>query len=205
MHDRARIVGRAGVAALLGDLLAVTSAPVHLVGHSYGGQVQLAAVTGMRSAKAVESVLLLQPAVNYLCLSARLPGGTPSAYRTVLSRVRQPLLTTYSKHDFPLTAMFHRAFRRHGDVGEVAAWPVPPGPYAALGGFGPGELGEECEWDKLPVPAWTQASATGGRVRALDGSTHISGHGDVTNAACCGLLRSQLLSASEAPSAPEGP
>jgi hypothetical protein len=197
MHDRARNVGRSGVSALLRDLLAVTRAPVHLVGHSYGCQVHLAAVTAMRSSRPVESALLLQPAVNYLCLSARLPNGRPSAYRDVLSRVRQPLLITYSKHDFPLTRLFHRALRRHGDVGEVAAWPAPPSPYAALGGFGPGELGDECEWGKLPVPAWSRAPAAGRRVRALDGSAHISGHGDVTNSACCGLLRSQLLGASE--------
>ena len=84
MHDRARTVGRAGVAALLDDLLDAAAAPVHLVGHSYGGQLQLAAVSAVRSEQQVESALLLQPAVNYLCFSARLPGGAPAAYRGVL-------------------------------------------------------------------------------------------------------------------------
>ncbi len=197
MHDRARTVGRTGVAALLDDLTEVTSTPIHLVGHSYGGQVQLAAVSKLGSGKKVESVLLLQPAVNYLCLSARLPDGAPSGYRNVPSQLRQPLLTTYSQRDFPLTKMFHRALRRAKDVGEVAAWPYPPSRYAALGGYGPGELGDECAWSKLPVPATSEALTVNKRVHALDGSNHISGHGDVTNEACCGLLRSQLLSATE--------
>jgi hypothetical protein len=192
MHDRARTVGSSGAAALLGDLLSVSSAPVHLVGHSYGCQLHLAAVRGMRSEKMIESALLLQPAVNYLCFSARLPGGGPSAYRAVLFRLRQPLLSTYSRHDFPLTRVFHRALRRRGDLGEVAAWPVPPSAYAALGGYGPGELADECLWQDLPVPA-VSLPAADKRIYALDGSAHISGHGDVTNSACCGLLRSQLL------------
>ena len=66
-------------------------------------------------------------------------------------------------------------------------------PYAALGGYGPGDPGEECQWRDLPVPASWSAPDQEEHLQALDGSAHIAGHGDVTNAACCGLLRAQLL------------
>lgn len=198
MKDRADLVGRADVARLLDDLIAKTSAPVHLVGHSYGCRLLMSAIASMASEQRLTSLLLLQPAVNYLCFAHRLPSGGTGGYRPVLQRLRQPLLTTYSRNDRALTSFFHLALKRRRDLGEAVAapWPYPPSPYAALGGYGPGEVGSECTWRDLPLPPDQHNLADAAKLHALNGTAHIRDHGDVSNEACCWALRSQLAWAS---------
>ncbi len=183
MKDRAGQVGAHGVGTLLRDLLAAGDARVHLVGHSYGGKVVLSATAIAPLPRPVESMLLLQPAVSHLCFADRVPGtDRPGGYRPVLARVAKPILSTFSRHDFPLTRTFHLAVRRKKDLGEAQiAAAEPPSVYAALGGFGPRRCGEKLINIK-PVndPYDLDVDA---EIYGLNGDAAIGGHGDISNEA----------------------
>jgi pimeloyl-ACP methyl ester carboxylesterase len=195
MKDRAGTVGAVGVGPLLRDLLAAGegTARVHLVGHSYGGKVVLAALCHQPLPRPVNSLLLLQPAVSYLCFAAAVPDlGRPGGYRTALERVELPIMTTFSARDFPLTRVFHLAVRRWSDLGEgpVAAPAREPGlpraalapnRYAALGGYGPGGCSAgECSEIAMRAPGeHYDLGPDQPRLLALRGDDYIADHGDV--------------------------
>lgn len=196
MKDRAGLVGSRGVGTLLrAALTAAPHARFHLIGHSYGARVLLNAVSRPEDGelpRPVDSLLLLQAAVNHQCFSAQLadPPHAAGGYRSALSQVRLPILSTFSAHDIPLHEVFHLAVRRGKDLGDigVAADPdEPPSKYAALGGYGP--RGAELDWRATDTKLPLGASATetdfydvgpgAPRVWALNGRASIRGHGDV--------------------------
>ncbi|HEY6411243.1 MAG TPA: hypothetical protein VIY29_27605, partial [Ktedonobacteraceae bacterium] len=145
MKDRAGVVGAHGVCSLLHDLLANSgSAYLHLVGHSYGCKVLLSALCFQDVPRPVHSILLLEPAISYLCFAKDATGtGQPGGYRSALQKVEDPILLTFSSHDIPLTQLFHLAVRRPSDLGEMQIAGAPPSRYAALGGYGPGGVDNE--------------------------------------------------------------
>lgn len=200
MKDRAGRVGATGVAALLGEIQGATSRPVHLVGHSYGGKVVLSAVCRMPvEAHPVESVLLLQPAMSYLCFAARVPGlNTPGGYRPALGRVRQPVLSTFSAKDVPLTWMFHLAVRRDSDLGEALIAAAPPSRYAALGGYGPPENPPEVEIVQARAPGAHYPRERDRELLGVQASDVIGGHGEINNDATWWMLADQVRRAAEA-------
>ena len=137
MKDRAAVVGRTGVATLVGSLLDASSAHLHLVGHSFGAKLLLSAVEATAAGRPISSLLLLQAAVSCQCFAAGLPGsGEPGGYRSVLGQVRSPLVATFSPHDRVLGWAYPIALRRTRDAGEVQA-AGPAGPHEALGARGP--------------------------------------------------------------------
>jgi hypothetical protein len=186
MKDRAGTVGARGLGPVLTGLLRNSQADVHLTGHSFGAKVVLSALSLQRHPRKVKSVLLLQPAVNAFCFSPsiRENGGRPGAYRMALDQSEQPIFSTFSAQDSPLTKFFHLALRRDGDLGELRAAAGPPSKFAALGGFGPGGM-EDGESKTIPMmhsPAKYDLSDPRIRLYALDGSGGmITGHGDVRN------------------------
>jgi hypothetical protein len=191
MKDRAGTVGAKGVGpVLVQKLLAKDQPRVHLIGHSYGAKVILSSLCSQAPAHPAASLLLLEPAVSYLCFGENLDGkGRQGGYRDALARVRQPVLSTFSSADTPLTKFFHLAVIRDSDWGEQKIAGEPPNKFAALGGFGPGGLrpGESKTLDVLspdaPTPAnrYPQGEA-GIRIYGLNGSQgQITGHGDVAN------------------------
>lgn len=185
MKDRAGKVGARGVGALLRDLLAACDARVHLIGHSYGAKIVLSATAAETLPRPVNSMLLLQPAVSHLSFADQVPGtDRAGGYRAVLDRVTQPILSTFSSHDFPLTTTFHLALRRDKDLGEAqiaGAGDEPPSPYAALGGFGPRGCGEQLiDIHDLNAPYQLDPGVP---IYGLRGDAAISGHGDISNEA----------------------
>lgn len=195
MKDRAGRVGTRGVGPLVADLLEATGARVHLVGHSYGGKVALSALCAQRFPRPVESALLLQPAVSHLCFSEDVPGlNRPGGYRAALDprRCRQPLLTTFSARDVPLTRTFHLALRRRSDLGEVGVAGAAPSRYAALGGFGPGGLDGEATVVPAAPPGARYPLGAGARVIGVEASSVISGHGDISNPSTWWMLLDQV-------------
>jgi hypothetical protein len=198
MKDRAGRVGGRGVADLLRRLVdASPEVRVHLVGHSYGAKVVLSALcVGSAPSRPVDSVLLLEPALSALCFATNVDGsGRPGGYRAALERTRQPILTTFSSHDVPLTRFFHLAVRRPSDLGEAVIAGTPlPSKYGALGGFGP----YGCDADRVVVPPAgpPQSYPLGGpkRIVAIEGDTIISGHGAVTSPATAWMLLDQVMS-----------
>ncbi|HEY6746750.1 MAG TPA: hypothetical protein VI357_13650 [Mycobacteriales bacterium] len=196
MKDRAGRVGARGVHDLLGRLVAAgPDVRVHLIGHSYGAKVVLSALcAGDPPGRPVDSVLLLEPALSALAFATDVDGtGRPGGYRSALERSRQPILTTFSSHDVPLTKLFHLAVRRASDLGEAVIAGTPlPNRYAALGGFGP----YGCDADTVVVEPTTDGYPLGGpkRIVAVRGDSVISGHGAVTNPATAWMLLDQVMS-----------
>lgn len=193
MKDRAGLVGGTGVHALLRDILDATGARVHAIGHSYGAKIVLSATCAGPLPKPLHSMLLLQPALSHLAFAATVPSTTRAGgYHPALARVRRPILATYSRHDFPLTKLFHLAVRRKADLGEarIAAAGEPPSKYAALGGFGPRHSGEKLI-DILDAPADYQLDEAV-RLYGVDGSRTISGHGAISNESTWWALNSLM-------------
>jgi len=183
MKDRAGKVGARGVGPLLHDLLAASDARLHQIGHSYGGKVMLSATAIAPLPREVDSMLLLQPAVSHLCFASKVPGTNRSGgYQPVLERVKKPILSTFSRHDFPLTKIFHLALRRKTDLGEAQiAAGEPPSRYAALGGFGP----RRCNEKLIDIQSVNGAYDLDPEVQiyGLRGDEAINGHGDISNEA----------------------
>jgi pimeloyl-ACP methyl ester carboxylesterase len=184
MKDRAGVVGANGVGPLLRDMLAVNeNTRFHLVGHSYGARVLLNAVArpeGQPLPRPVDSLLLLQPAVNHLCFADTLSGGRAGGYRNAPDLVKRPIMTTFSVHDFPLRNIFHLALRRGKDIAEVeAAADEPPNQYAALGGYGP--RGTD-DWREVAIKDPDDHYDFGKnapRIWAVNGAKTIRGHSDI--------------------------
>src|SRR5690606_40637510 len=105
MKERAGRVGGAGVRAMLhGILSASANSRVHLIGHSYGCKVVLSALAnGSAPPRAVESVLLLQPATSAKCFADADDRSPAGGYRPALERARQPIITAVSSHAEPRT------------------------------------------------------------------------------------------------------
>jgi hypothetical protein len=186
MKDRAGTVGAAGVARFIEDLLRDSAAHVHLVGHSYGARVMLAATCATRDVRKVRSMLLLQPAVSHLCFAAPIPGTERRAgFADAPDKVELPILATFSPHDRPLRTFFHLALWRRGDLGDLdmAARARTP-KYGALGGYGPSGLEQRAVVRPMALPP-ASYDLTGDEVAvvALDGAQTIHGHGDVINVA----------------------
>jgi hypothetical protein len=201
MKDRAGTVGVSGVAALLRQILQRTPAPIHAVGHSFGGKVMLSALAAEPPpSRKLASMLLLEPAVSHLCFAAAVPGRTgPGGYRPVLDRIAGLILSTYSASDFPLHTIYHLALLRQKDLGEaqIAAGATragnPPNAYAALGGYGPRGAGEVLI-DPIPAPGSNFNIPNGARLVGLDGSfeKRIGSHGGVASQYTAWALRSQM-------------
>jgi hypothetical protein len=185
MKDRAGTVGAAGVHELLRDVLAACTSSIHLIGHSYGCKVVLSAAAAGSLSRKVTSILLLQPAVSYLCFAVDADQeGHAGGYRGVLDRVVQPVLSTFSSRDFALARLFHLAVRRKTDIGDQKIAGAPPSRFAALGGYGAGGLApaEGREVDAhLEGDPYTEIAVPAVRVVSINGSQPISGHGDVSN------------------------
>lgn len=202
MKDRAGTVGYNGVAALLRDVLTASAAAgtrLHAVGHSFGCKVVLSAICSPAPLpRPVSSVLLLQPAISYLCFAESVPKtNKPGGYRGALNgaRVQAPIFATYSKLDFPLHETFHIALRRRDDTGEmqIAADGVtsagePPSSFAALGGYGPRGAGQKLI-EPLPALGTPYPAEMNAPIVAFDGSQGIiTGHGDIKNDATAWAL-----------------
>jgi hypothetical protein len=99
--------------------------------------------------------------------------------------VRHPILSTFSKKDFPLHGTFHLSLRRDSDLGEaqIAAGGTsagdPPSRYAALGGYGPRGAGQSLI-DPIPGTGESYGDLGVAPIIGLDGSKgRITGHGDI--------------------------
>lgn len=184
MKDRAGRVGSLGVSPLLIDMMNAGTQSMHLIGHSYGAKVILSATSFASLPHQLESMLLLQPAVSHLCFAENVDGnGTPGGYRVALERVRQPIMTTFSRHDVPLTKTFHLALRRETDLGEQLIAGAAPSRFAALGGYGPSGINNELGTVAMRDPSepYPELDRQDIKILALQGDRTISGHGDISN------------------------
>lgn len=196
MKDRAGVVGAHGVGPLLIDLLTKNpTARVHLVGHSYGCKVVLSALCYQELPRSVHSLLLLQPAISYLCFAQDATGnGQPGGYRVALQRVEEAIMTTFSSEDMPLSQLFQWAVIRPSDVGEMNIGGAAPSRYAALGGYAPGGCDADCK--VVPIKSIGDAYDMGAdapKIYALNGANAIHGHTDIDNQFTWWALYEQVI------------
>lgn len=180
MKDRAGTVGAKGVAPLLAQLLTKSdSARIHLIGHSFGCKVVMTAVSVMpESDRKVESALLLQGAVSQYAFSADVPErNKPGGFANTLTRIRRPIIATFSQRDAALRKGFPLSVRRHDDVGELQ-FAGKPSKYGALGGEGP--QATKATMVKIKNPGDSYDLAHSERILGVDGTRTITGHGDIS-------------------------
>ena len=207
MKDRAGRVGARGVATLLHDLqVAAPNARFHLIGHSYGCKLLLSALTAKVPARPVDSLLLLQAAVNGRCFAPNRGDGSPGGYRPALARVQQPILVTFSDKDTSLRKLFHWIMRRPDDLGEIAIAggddeEVPPSPYCALGGWGPMNTTNDTTWTDMKHEPDLYDLAGAKDILAVRANSDITSHGDIANAGSYWALYSLVRAASSIPAA----
>jgi pimeloyl-ACP methyl ester carboxylesterase len=170
---------------MLEALLQRSTARIHLLGHSYGCKVVMTALCAPATLpRPVESVLLLQPAISQYAFAERVPDrDQPGGFRRALDRVRLPVAVTYSAEDVALHDMFHLSVRRKEDLGELqfAGEGSTPSRFAAMGGYGPQESG--ARWIGIQPPGTAYLFDGSSRVLAINGTRHISGHGEISNPA----------------------
>jgi pimeloyl-ACP methyl ester carboxylesterase len=155
---------------------------VHLVGHSYGAQVMLSAVTNATLPRPIHSMLLLQPAVSRLCFARDVGTGRAGGYRQSLPKIRLPILSTFTRNDVALYRFYHWALRRKGDLGGIGHAGSGPSRYAALGGHGPGGCSGECRIEPLrDVGDWYRIDDPALQVLGLNSDEGIRNHGDINN------------------------
>lgn len=198
MKDRAGTVGTHGVGPLLrGIKERCGSARIHLLGHSFGAKIVMSALVSgdLAGDGKVDSVLLLQPAINGFAFSGDVDHrGFPGGFHPNLDRSRLAILSTFSKHDAPLTKLFQFALRRKADLGEVRTAAGAPSKYAALGGFGPQGLAPAEGRDiDMPAPGTAYDLGAGApKLYGVKGDRFIDGHSGIVNEACAWALWSQV-------------
>jgi hypothetical protein len=195
MKDRAGLVGTQGVAEILSRILDATKNPVRLIGHSYGSRVMLTAVSvPLGLPRKVDSLLLLQPAVNRYCFAVLIPDlGVKGGFVPALDRVQRPIFSTFSRDDAPLRYLFQFAARRLKDLGELRAAASEPSIYAALGGYGAAGM-IPADYHEAPMQDVGGAYPRFEKLRVLgvDGSGKINGHGDIRSPYACWVLLDQV-------------
>ena len=187
MKDRAGIVGSRGVYDVLQRLQAYRrqGLRIHLIGHSFGGKLVTAAITGDRRGppNTVDSLVLLQAAFSHFALSTaeqiRAVGVETSlsgAYASVMSDqlVAGPIVVTYSSQDRANQFWYPRGVVVSNDFLERAA-------VSKFGSLGADGLqGPVVNTIILGRDSLADRVGTGGRWHFnADGSTVIRGHSDL--------------------------
>jgi hypothetical protein len=195
MKHRARTVGEQGMHHFVAELQRVSTARIHLMGHSFGCIVVSSILGGPngtgRLPRPVESVVLVQGALSLWSFADRLPDSPkPGYFRALLplgnasGAVIGPIVTTQSEKDLAVGLAYPAAV---GLVGEVDFAPNAPLPkFGGVGTFGiqGNPLAES--GDLLD-----QRGAYGflpGRVYNLNGSRFIGGHSAIDGPEVAHLL-----------------
>jgi hypothetical protein len=181
MKDRAGVVGSTGVGPLLRSLRdELPHVRIHLAGHSFGGRLVTAAVSGDRTDKPLpaHSLTLLQAAFSHNGFAKDYEPGKDGFFRRVVSEspgLPGPVVVTHTSRDLPnrwaypmasrlarhKSAVFGGADDLYGAIGSNGAQRTPEAEFAEL-------LGSDGVYHFAP-----------GRIHNLDSSAFISGHNDV--------------------------
>jgi hypothetical protein len=199
MKKRSGVVGQTGVRAVIAAVQGrFPAARVHLIGHSFGCKVMLAAVAGPGEPppRPVQTLVLLQGAVSFEAMAARVSGtGSPGGYRAAIdpARVDGPIVATYSRLDKACSQAYPLGSRVAGQVGELEALFDR---YRALGAVGASGIGEELE-HRLPMMAVGKPYGFGGPgVWSIDGGTppaaFITGHSVIRSPQVAWLIWSAM-------------
>jgi pimeloyl-ACP methyl ester carboxylesterase len=134
MKTRAGLVGHKGLSALLKRCRAAyPDLRLHLVGHSFGGRLVIAAAAALDPNTKNVTISLLQAAFSHNGLSADFGQGKPGGFRPVISEKRAsgPIIVTHTKSDSAVGVAYPLASRIANQV--AAALGDANDPYGGMG------------------------------------------------------------------------
>ncbi|UOQ95919.1 hypothetical protein MUN81_11660 [Hymenobacter sp. 5317J-9] len=179
MKERAGLVGSTGLRGVLASIKQVHPAlKLHLVGHSFGGRLVTAAISGQDQFEAA-SLSLLQAAFSHYGFSDSYDDShKPGFFRPLLTsrRVTGPVLATHTAADFAVGRMYPLASRLAGQVAADLGGPTDT--YGGIGRNGAQKTPEATTGTLLRVPG-TYAFAPG-RIHNLNADGIIGNHSDIS-------------------------
>ena len=180
MKERAGVIGRSGVNALLAEAFAARpGVRVHLVGHSFGGRLVTSLASALAAGTQARTLTLLEAAYSHYGLAKDYLGHGPGAFRAIIDgkTVRGTISITHSVHDwavglaYPIaSAIAHQSGSAIGDASDFYGGMGRNGAQATDEAFDDTLLGEQTPYDPLPA---------GKSIRNLNGDDIITSHGDV--------------------------
>lgn len=186
MKKRAGIVGQTGVRAAVAAIQGrFQDARIHLLGHSFGCKVALAAVAGPGEplARPVQTLVLLQGAISDEAMAEEVTGtNLPGGYHAALdaSRVDGPIVATFSRLDKACSEAYPIGSRLAGQVGELEGLLDR---YRALGAVGARGIEDDMDHRIAMQDTGEAYPFTGRGVWSIDGGTppsaFITGHSEI--------------------------
>jgi hypothetical protein len=194
MKERAGTVGAIGLHDVIKALqpLRGPNRRVHLIGHSFGGKVVTASLTGTGGpANRVDTLVILQGAFSQFAFATRDEIRTAGVsvdrdglYRAVLGSrlVSSPIIVTYSSADLPNRVLYPAGVALVNDVTEAARAPR----YGSLGAQG--IRGAPSTLLTLAVQKLSDIESASPRAVSVDASGVILNHSDLIKPAVFGLI-----------------
>jgi len=185
MKERAGVVGRAGLAPVLGKIrTAYPSLRIHLAGHSFGARLVTSAANkpwdGNDPTNQAVTLSLLQGAFSHFGFAVNfLSLGHNGAFRDVVGKpaVSGSINITHSVHDMAVGWAYPAASLVFG---QVASGLADANPFGGMGADGAVSTPEAIFDDLHEAGQPYTALPDRLRVRNLCGDHYISGHGDIT-------------------------
>lgn len=182
MKDRAGVLGRGPVAALVAEIAAQPQAArIHLAGHSFGARLvtSVAATAGTAAKPAVASMTLLQAAFSHNGFAPKGGGIAEGAFRKVVTerRVRGPVLVSHTARDWAVGLAYPLASRVAGQ--EASAIGDANDRYGGLGRNGPVRTPESTA--QVVGKVGTAYGFKPGSLVGLDANKLIQSHGDIVH------------------------
>jgi hypothetical protein len=188
MKERAGVVGSRGVYEVLRALqpLRDKRIKIHLIGHSFGGKLVSASLTGTSGpGNRVDSLIILQGAFSHFAFANREDIGRAGVavdrdglYRGILasSLVTGPVVVTHSSADTPNRLLYPAGVALVNDVTEAARAPR----FGSLGANG--ILAAPTAAFNLATQTMASVEAQAPRTISVDASGVILGHSDLIKA-----------------------
>jgi pimeloyl-ACP methyl ester carboxylesterase len=119
MKSRAGVVGRHLGADVLPKLSTPAHVRLHLIGHSFGARLVIAAASALPSAVPLYSLTLLQGAFSHNAMAALVRPGLPGAFANVVGRPTGPIAITHTHNDEACTFWYAIASRLSRDMAKA--------------------------------------------------------------------------------------
>ena len=187
MKRRAGVVGETGFRPILNRIqVALPNVRIHLLGHSFGSRLLLAACRNPDGnpslTRPVDTIVLVQPAISHASFSKAAPGAdanTPGGFRSAIvdgPACRGPIVATYTDRDVPLANLYPLAARLGGQTGDTES---PVSKYSAMGGVGifMNDV-ESVDLREFAHGAPPRYAFTPGKIYQVSGAGLIRGHSD---------------------------
>jgi hypothetical protein len=194
MKHRARAVGEAGMHQFVAELQRISTAQIHLMGHSFGCIVVSSILGGPNGQGAlprpVGSAVLVQGALSLWSYADRIPDADkPGYFRHVLKKgaVSGPIVTTQSINDLAVSTAFPAAVGLVNEFdfgtelpkfGGIGTWGIQGTPIAEKRSM----LDQHGSYEFKP-----------GRVYNVDGSKFIGGHSAIDGPEVAHMLWQAVL------------